>query len=236
MDGLHLDVYAEMLRQAGFEAAAADLEAPEPIAPPPARSPTPPPPLPSPASYMEYEPPQYLPSYTQLQHIKLERGFAPYRRQTHFQHHLDQLMGVGEPTPVSRKVLSLLRRAKLNVHAAFAYYRARAIVKRNGLGSHGYRQIFWALREMGGRVLQLTGEQEQAMKRDFEMLCEAFDRRRLRKNFLSYPVVIQLLLSKYNVTSYYKLPSVKDERKYARLMEMYRQLRFSLVMGSSSEQ
>lgn len=233
---MQLDVYVGMLRDLGMDDAATELAAEADFTAYPSSpvyspgSPTLEVPLPyepPEVPYLAYEAPQYLPSFVQLTHIQPGRGFSPYKRLVHLQHHLDQLMGVGTSTKIALDTLKVIRKARINPKTPFAYQRSRLAIKRAGLGSPGYRKIFWALREMGGYQIKLTGNQEKNIKEDFLRLTEAFDRMKQRKNFPSYYVMIQLLFSKWGVDCFYKLPTIKDSKKYEKLLGMYRELRFS---------
>lgn len=180
----------------------------------------------APYQYPFWEEPKYLPSFTHLTHLQADRGFVPYRRKTHFQHLLEQVQGCIDSSPIARKTLTTLRRARVNPKKPYAYHRSRLILKRKGMGSAAYRCIFWALKTMGGPVLKLKPAEETALKKDFDELCECFERSEgQRKNFLSYYVVLQLLLSKWKIPCFYKLPTVKDTKKFNRVLDMYRSMR-----------
>ena len=78
---------------------------------------------------------------------------------------------------------------------------------------------------MGGPVLKLSYAEETAMRDDFQRLCTLFDQHqplgRRRKNFISYYLIVQLLLKKYHVPTYYVLPSIKDKHKFGGLVDAY---------------
>lgn len=170
-----------------------------------------------------------LPSFVHLTHLTRDRMHTPYRRATHFAHHMEQLTGRNADPTTLKPLIRRLKRAGVKAdREPMAYYRVRRLLKRWGYGPREYRCIFAMLKAMGGPVLSLSYPQEQAIRSDFEALCAAFDQRREvqgggggRKNFLSYYLVIQLLLDKYRIPSFYRLPSVKDVGKFRAIMEHY---------------
>lgn len=182
------------------------------------------------AAVEEEERPKMIPGFQHMQHMYRERDYVPYRRVSHFVQMLDQTQGFPSgDREIGRDVLRLLRRKRVDPKHRMAYFRARRILKENGYSSPEYRRIFWALREMGGPVPSVDGSLIVRMQKDFEGLSKAFDvwraRKTGRKNFPSYYLIVQLMFKKYGVKSFYELPSIKDRKKFDKLMSMYRELR-----------
>ena len=170
-----------------------------------------------------------LPSFVHMTHLVPERSYVPYKRITHFVQHLAQVTGRNWREE-DWKVVDSLRREKVDVADPMAYFTVRRLLKRWGYTSPHYRRIFAMLRKMGsGSVLTLSYQQERVIRTDFLTLCRKFEHRHGhrgsgRKNFISYYLIVQLLLIKYGVESYYDLPSIKDNSKFRALIDMYKSL------------
>lgn len=229
MDPSMCDVYAAMLREAGIDISSAELNA-DVTAPSHLLSPPP--------SPRREEPPQQLPSFVHLQQLVQDPRHVPYKRASHFATHLAQLTGHAwheDLLAVERR----LKKARVKVTDEMAYFRVRRLLKRWGYGSREYRCIFGILRHMGGAVLRLSYPQETALRQDFDRLSAAFDSAKPmhgRKNFLSYYLVVQLLLDKYKIRCHYKLPSIKDTNKFKALMAAYIAVNPNMSVASSARQ
>jgi hypothetical protein len=216
MDSLRLaEIYASMLAEVGVDGvSAASLMAQPQLIEPPS---SPPP-----------EEPEFrsIPSFVHMQQLQPERSYVPYKRMTHFIQHLAQLTGRNGAGAEMDEVRTRVLEAGVAADDTMAYFKIRALMKTWGYTSPHYRRIFAMLKTMGGKVLTLSYQQEMALRHDFVALCEVFKERMVgrtqRKNFISYYLIIQLLLSKYRIVSYYKLPSVKDSAKFHHLLDMYR--------------
>ena len=224
MDAHSASVFAEMLQEIGVDVTAESL-LPDPL---------PAPDEPVPVSPSDYDPtPRQLPSFQHLTHTTwLAR--IPYKRLTHFTTHLAQVTGRLGIGGLPKGIIRRLRRSGVKPAEQGAYFRIRRLLKRWGYSSTEYRRIFAILKAMNGPMIRLTYGTEMAMRRDFQHLCDMFDRRQplggQRKNFLSYYLVVQLLLKKYKVKSYYTLPSIKDVGKFQVLVDAYASLAGAVVL------
>jgi len=210
-------VYAGMLRELGIAVEPSEILQPEDEASPEPESEY--------FAYEAYERPQYEASWAHMQQCCPDAPQVPYKRSTHFLSHLNQLTGRNGVDALPRGTLSRLKRAGVRTDQPHAYFRIRRLFKRWGFSSPEYRHIFAVLRHLGGPVLSLTYAQERRIRRDFDYLCELFETTRpmghARKAFPSYYLTLQLLLKKYNIPSFYLLPSIKDAAKFARIVDVY---------------
>lgn len=220
-------IYAEMLRELGIIVDAAEEEEEEIPGPSsPSYTPeSPPTTTTTTTTYEFYERPHFEAQWDHMQHTQREPAKAPYKRSTHFLAHLNQVTGRNGIQRLPRGVISRLKRAGVNIRQPHAYFRIRRLLKRWGYSSPEYRLIFAILRSMGGLVLSLSYAQERQIRADFDHLCWLFERLRpmgtKRKAFPSYYLVLQLLLKKYSINSYYLLPSIKDANKFQRIIDGY---------------
>ena len=169
------------------------------------------------------EPQRMIPSFVHMTHMTADRPYVPYKRMTHFIQHCVQVTGRNW-SPELQPIVRRLKKAGVKVKDPMAYFRVRRLLKKWGFTSPHYRTIFALLKQMGGEVVAVPYKYEMALRQDFERLCAAFDESRSihgRKNFLSYYLVVQLLLDKYKIRSFYKLPSIKDRVKFSSLVETY---------------
>ena len=178
-----------------------------------------------PSSPSDYDPiPHMIPSFVHLSHTTF-RSRIPYKRTTYFAAHLAQITGRLGLEGLPQGIIRRLRRSGVKPMEPTAYFRCRRLLKRWGYSSPEYRRIFAILKAMGGPVVSLSYGRETAIKEDFEHLCQLFEQRRplgvQRKNFLSYYLVIQFLLKKYQIPQYYVLPSIKDTTKFTLLCQAY---------------
>lgn len=178
-------------------------------------------------SKTDWEPPVQILGFQHLTHIRMERGYSPYKKIGYFSHLLDQYLGRNYEQSICPQVLKILKRHKLNVHKKNAYFLARKYLKQAGHTSPAYRRIFWALKKLGGYGLRISPQLEELIKADFEGLAELFDQKNFegRKNMISYNLVMQIIFARHGVTSFYHLPGIKDSKKYQSLLDMYRELR-----------
>ena len=225
MDFQLAQTYAEMLRELGFDVQPLELAELE-QAPPPE-------PVPE-ETQDEIEMNRAgLVGFVHGSHMSATRIYVPYKRMTHFSAHLTQLTG-GNGGRWMKPLVTRLKKAGVKPQDKMAYFRVRKLLKKWGYTSPHYRRIFALLREMGGKTLQLRYDQEQAIRQDFLRLDSSFAEKerqgmlkhghggaKRRKNFVSYYLIIQLLLDKYSIKSFYKLPSVKDEEKFRSLVSIY---------------
>lgn len=207
-DNRAFEAYAQMLQELGFDVHPTDIghveEAPE-------------------KTRDTSHDPVMIPSFVHMEQLTQERAYIPYRRMTHFVQHLAQVTGRVHLDGL-RPIITRLKRAGVKTIQPMAYFRIRRLLKKWGYSSTHYRAIFTILREMGGEVLRLSYAQEVALRSDFERLCVAFDASKevhKRNNFLSYYLVIQLLLEKYKIPCFYRLPSIKDTLKFRSLVAVY---------------
>lgn len=244
MDRLTAESISLLLGEVGIDVSTAELlEESSNTQPPP--NPPQPPQLSQPLSDQTDEefddPSPDLPSFVHLTHLQRITPSAPYKRTTHFAAHLDQLLGrngLAEDAPI----ITRLQRAGLDVTARTAYFAVRSTLKKWGYTSPHYRRIFSMLKALGGKVMHLSYSQEMEVRRLFEVLSSRFSRRALaglcgkgtvrdgrggmrpRKNFPSYYLILQVLLSRVGVRSHYLLPSIKDASKFSHLITLYHSL------------
>ena len=190
--------------------------------------------------YLFYEPAD-LPSFVHLSHLQRITPSAPYKRTTHFAAHLDQILGRNGLLE-DKPIIARLKRSGVDLTDRNAYFTIRATLKRWGYTSPHYRRIFSFIKALGGKVITLSYYQEVEMRRLFEILSSRFSRsaraalcgkgtvraetgeRRPRKNFPSYYLIVQVLLSRAGVRSHYLLPSIKDTTKFDHLITLYQSL------------
>ena len=233
MDAFHAATYAEMLREIGIDVLASelcdDVQQPfghgldEPRACSPCRH-----------AEREHDDEPHREPVAQYDHIHSQtypdKIHVPYKRSSHFLSHLNQLTGRNGVTALPHGLMRRIKRSlgRKGVHDRNAYFRVRRLFKRWGYSSPEYRHIFAVLRHLGGPVLSLTYAQEVALRQDFDRLCCLFEHSHplglTRKAMISYYLVIQLLLGKYKIRSYYSLPSVKDQLKFQALLQAYTQM------------
>jgi hypothetical protein len=214
------ETYALMLRELGIEVAAADVT-------PDAADVAPPLPLPREPRNDFADEFEMQVGFEHMTHLVPHRPYAPYKRMTYFSQLLAQVTGRNGDEASMRPIISRLKRAGVKVGDEMAYFRIRRLLKKWGYTSPQYRQIFAMLKAMGGQVLKLTYGYEMRIRGDFSNLCRAFEKGGSlhgRKNFLSYFVVVQLLVKKYRLPCFYKLPSIKDTQKFQSLVDLYYKL------------
>lgn len=221
MDAHHAAMIASMLGEIGIDVRQEDLAESE------SECETPTSPIYTcPPSPLERRPPSQLPSYEHLTHLQPERTRVPYKRATHFATHLAQITGNVDTAGLPKGIVRRLRRSGVKPLERGAYFRCRRLLKKWGYSSAEYRCVFAILKKMGGPVVRIPGYVEQRMKHDFDRLCGLFHQRTplgsSRKNFISYYLIVQLLLSKYRIRSYYELPSIKDKAKFLSLIDAYK--------------
>lgn len=210
------ETYALMLRELGIDVGPADVTPDDSDVAPP-----------SPAAYTprnDFEDFEMVVGFEHMTHLVPARPYAPYKRMTYFSQLLAQATGRNGDPAMMKPIISRLKRAGVKVGDEMAYFRVRRLLKKWGYTSPQYRQIFAMLRSMGGPVLKLTYGYEVRIRQDFSNLCRAFEKGGSlhgRKNFLSYFVVVQLLVKKYKLPCFYKLPSIKDSQKFASLVDLY---------------
>ena len=221
-------IYAEMLRELGLSVNEDEEFAAEPYVP---ESPTE-------REYEFYERPHFEASWDHMQHTQPDPPKTPYKRSTHFLAHLNQVTGRNGIQTLPKGAISRLKRAGVTIRQPHAYFRIRRLFKRWGYSSPEYRHIFSILRSMGGLVVNLSYAQELQIREDFDHLCQLFEKMRpmgdRRKAFPSYYLILQLLLKKYHIDSYYILPSIKDNLKFQRIIDAYCVLSNASVSSSSS--
>jgi hypothetical protein len=241
MDRLTAESISALLGEVGITVSTTELLEEEEEAgaqPPPA------PPHPQEAcdddDYLFYEPAD-LPSFVHLSHLQRITPSAPYKRTTHFAAHLDQLLGRNgllEDTAL----IARLKRSGVDMTDRNAYFTIRTTLKLWGYTSPHYRRIFSFIKALGGKVMTLSYSQEVEIRRLFEILSSRFSRRaraalcgkgtvrdetgemRPRKNFPSYYLILQVLLSRVGARSHYLLPSIKDTSKFGHLITLYQSL------------
>lgn len=218
MGTLHdYETYALMLRELGIDVAAADVT-PDAIDVAP---PLPPAYVPRNDFADEF---QEMVGFEHMTHLVPARPYAPYKRMTYFSQLLAQATGRNGDVAMMKPIISRLKRAGVKTGDEMAYFRIRRLLKKWGYTSPHYRQIFAMLRAMGGPVLKISYAYEVRIRADFANLCRAFEAGGSlhgRKNFMSYFLVMQLLVDKYKLRCFYKLPSIKDSQKFKSLVALY---------------
>lgn len=220
MDAFHADLVRQMLGEIGITV---DAESESPHShglPTPPASPSI-----EKSNAEQWDPPKQLPSFVHMSHMQQDRARVPYSRLTHFIAHLTQLTGRIGIDGLPKGLIRRLRRSGVKPTEDTAYFRIRRLLRKWGYSSPEYRKIFAILKAMGGPVPSIPYRVEIQMRQDFIKLAELFDQHRPlgtdRKNLLSYYLVIQLLLQKYRIKCFYKLPSIKGVDKFNSLVKVY---------------
>jgi len=235
MDRITAESIAALLGEVGITVSTAELLEED-------QSHTPPPAPPRSVHSDEDEDGQIsLPSFVHLTHLQRIAPSAPYKRTTHFAAHLDQLLG-RNASHEDAPLIARLRQAGIDITSRSAYFTVRSTLKRWGYTSPHYRRIFSLIKALGGKVMTLSYYQEVEVRRLFEILSFRFSRRaraglcgkgtvrdgtggmKPRKNFPSYYLILQVLLSRVGVRSHYLLPSIKDSSKFSHLITLYQSL------------
>jgi hypothetical protein len=218
MDAFHAALAAQMLGELGITIGTAELATPDLPTPPPS-------PTLTHHQGEQWSPPKQLASYTHMTHLQQDRPRIPYTRLTHFVAHLTQLTGRIGLEGLPKGLIRRLRRSGVKPTEDTAYFRIRRLLRKWGYSSPEYRKIFAILKAMGGPVPTIPYGVENQMRQDFIKLAELFDQRQplgsVRKNMMSYYLVIQLLLQKHRIKCFYKLPSIKGIDKFNSLVKVY---------------